>query len=297
MADPMKVIEGDYEHDKDRELDSEIASARAEGSKRVEKTLKKGAKTGEAVTVAQVEIVDPEKARENLDRALKIVQRYIPFDEKDLYFKQFPGNIVGEEVEGKIYADPIMLMHPAERIAHLLLHEFGHVDVDNEAVVEAYTRELLKDAALISGEGSSLKVTEKYEVALKSYYEYCKRISGTEDLSYAIKATYDSYKAENYEEIYERYEEAYINNFETEEEKDEAFKLFEEVFPELKVYRNGRYNVRKVERVEAEAKEAEGVEPEAAAGKTEPAAEDIAKEGVDETLEEVKRAPGGELAA
>ena len=102
-----------------------------------------------AETKAALAENNPEVAK-NLERVLKIVGRYLNFDENDIYFKNFSGDTVGEATRKGVIIDPIMLMHPANRLAHVLIHEILHAkgDVENDGLVEACTKTLLESSGL-----------------------------------------------------------------------------------------------------------------------------------------------------
>ncbi|MBI2634729.1 hypothetical protein HYW82_03630 [Candidatus Peregrinibacteria bacterium] len=95
-------------------------------------------------TVGGKEIVDPEQASQNLNRALAMVKAKIGDDVEidlgDIYFQVFDGNVVGESKEDGTFVDPIMLMHPVMRLVHVLAHELAHRknEIQNEALVEAF---------------------------------------------------------------------------------------------------------------------------------------------------------------
>lgn len=186
--------------------------------------------------------VDPKVAYANLKEALKIVKgKGFKVKKGDVYFASLPGQEVGEATPEGITIDPIMLMHPAARLAHVIAHEIAHVGgrVDPEGLVEAYVR--------LSGFGESggLEATKKYEEALENFYllvdKLCGEDSEDKDKVKMINKLYKLYYNEKYEEIYDLFEENYMNNLVTDKEKDDAFKLFGEVFPELHV-RGGRFD-------------------------------------------------------
>jgi len=226
---------------------SEADDLRMETSKRVKKALKKASKTGESVPVSGVEISDSVRAYRNLQAALSHVENMTGFTGKDLYFAKFEGETVGEAKEGKIIIDPIMLMHPAHRLAHVIVHEYCHGnDVENEGLVEARTRALMQKSGLLVEEGGELKTTEAYDVALANFYEFVEKVADGKDISAVVEDVYQLYYSGNYEAIYEMYEEKCMDGLKSDEERNEAFEFFETVFPELAVKRAGLYSVREI---------------------------------------------------
>lgn len=222
-----------------------IEHVRSETFKYVEKALKKASKSGEAVDIAGVEITDPAQAYENLQAALKIVKKDFPFSKDDLYFRKFEGETVGEAVGKKrVDTDPIMLMHPSHRFAHVIDHELGHKggDIENEGVVEAYTRVLMEKSGLAVGGDEGLVSTKKYEEAVENFHQFAQRVAEGKSLSDTVVEIYKLYYSGNYEAIYEMYEKRYMEEkCKTDKERDNAFNFFETVFPELKVSDDGWY--------------------------------------------------------
>lgn len=225
---------------------SEADDLRKKTSKRVEKALKKASKTGESVFVSGVKISGPVRAYKNLQVALSHVENMTGFTGKDLYFAKFEGETVGEAREGKVIIDPIMLMHPVHRLAHVIVHEYCHGnDVENEGLVEARTRALMQKSGLLIEEGDELKTTEAYDAAVANFYEFVEKVADGKDISAVVEKVYQLYYSGNYEAIYEMYEEKCMDG-KSDEEKDKEFEFFETVFPELVVKRAGLYKVREI---------------------------------------------------
>ncbi len=208
--------------------------------------MKKNSKTGESVSVSDVEISDPARAYRNLQAALSHVENMTGFTGKDLYFAKFEGKTVGEAREGKIIIDPIMLMHPVHRLAHVIVHEYCHGnDVENEGLVEARTRALMQKSGLLI-EGDELKTTEAYDVAVANFYEFVEKVANGKDISAVVEEVYQLYYSGNYEAIYEMYEEKWLDGLESDKKSDEEFEFFKTVFPELKTNRDALYKVREI---------------------------------------------------
>ena len=174
------------------------------------------------------------------------MEKMTGFTGKDLYFKMFEGETVGEAKEGKVIIDPIMLMHPVHRLAHVIVHEYCHGnDVENEGLVEARTRALMEKSGLLI-EGDELKTTEAYDVAVANFYNFANRVADGKDIPAVVEKIYGLYYSGNYEAIYEMYEKRYMNGLKNDEERNEAFEFFETVFPELAVKRAGLYSVHEI---------------------------------------------------
>lgn len=173
--------------------------------------------------------VNPEKAYANLQEALGLVKQHfgktLKIDLNDIQFRQFHGNLVGESTEKGTFVDPAMLMHPAMRLAHVIAHELAHKnkDITNEAVVEGFVH-------LFFGHDGAEHV---YEKAVEGFEEFAKRFDKNGDVKAGTEKVYKLYYKGNFEKIYEGYEENYMNGLETIAEKQKAFELFKEVFPEL----------------------------------------------------------------
>lgn len=222
----------------EEEPEAAVEEVRSETFKHTEKALKKAQKGGEAVDVADVEIADPAAAYENLKTALMIVNKHFKVSMDDLYFKKFEGATVGEALGDGVEVDPIMLMHPAHRLAHVIMHELAHKggDIENEGAVEAYTRLMMEKSGL--GDDDFL-TTPAYDDAVGSFHEFAEKVSGGKDLAVMVEKIYKLYYSENYESIYEMYERCCMKG--SDEENAEAFRFFEKVFPELKVNQDGWY--------------------------------------------------------
>ncbi len=213
----------------------EVDSSVEETSGKVKKALKKASGRGAPATVAEVEGIDPEVALSNLDVALKFVKQMVPFSENDLYFTKFGGQTVGEHRGGKkVAVDAIMLMHPASRLAHVIVHEYCHGnDVENEGLVEARTKALLDKSGLLV-EGDGVETTDKYDVALANFHEFAGRVGEGRDMAEVVEEIYNLYYSGNYESIYEMYEKKYMDG-KSDDGRNEALEDFEAVFPELSI--------------------------------------------------------------
>lgn len=122
----------------------EVEDQREVVASRAKETLADG---GEMVAGRKV---DPEKAFANLEQALGLVNDRVGhltggIDLSKLHFRFFEGNIIGESMgNGEIHIDPIMLMHPAVRMAyaisHELFHQNGKVKIENvtDAMAKIY---------------------------------------------------------------------------------------------------------------------------------------------------------------
>lgn len=226
-------------------LEAGVEVGMDETSKDVKSALKRASGKGKAVSIANVQIADPDRAYENLKAALGYVKKMVHFSERDLYFTKFGGQTVGElKKDGKVQIDAIMLMHPACRLAHVIVHELSHSgDVENEGLVEARTRVLLQKAGLLV-EDDGVKTTEAYDDALSNFHEFARRVGGDKETGTVVEEIYKLYYSGKYETIYEMYEKKYIERLRSDEGRNEALEFFEIVFPELSVQRDGCFEVR-----------------------------------------------------
>lgn len=179
--------------------------------------------------IADQKIANPEQAYANLQSALSKVKEYfagtLKIDLADIKFQKFHGDIVGESKESGTFIDPIMLMHPAIRLAHVMSHELAHQNntIQNEGLVESFVDQFFGDNGIEHG----------YDEALKNFAEFAKRFDSSGDAKLATRKIYELYYQENFESIYKSYHDNYVKNLKTDKEKDEAFQLFRTVFPEL----------------------------------------------------------------
>lgn len=211
----------------------------------VEKALKKAKRRKEPAVISGRVIDDPAQALLNLEGALITVKKHLKVDKSSLFFSNFSGQTVGEADETGTYVDALQLMHPAERLAHNIGHEVAHMKgrVDSEGLVEAYLRAI----GVIQGEGNAIETTAKYDKMLEQFNEFVDRARGKKDPKAFVKKIYDLYYRKKDESIFRFYEKNYIRGLKTEEEKGQAMRDFEEVFPELSVkLDSGNYEVTRI---------------------------------------------------
>ncbi len=221
-------------HDKPAEAGGHVADSQKVTAERALKLLKAGVEGEDArgkakQEIAGEEIFDPERAYHNLEHALHVVKSYFGETMKvkldDVHFKKFHGNMVGESTAEGSFIDPIMLMHPAMRLAHVIAHETAHDKkrVLNEGLVEGYVH------LWFGHDGAE----HTYEKSVGKFQEFAKRFDKKGDVKESTKRIYELYYSGHFEEIYEEYEKNHIAGLATEAEKDQAFAFFREVFPEL----------------------------------------------------------------
>lgn len=217
-------MEGKEMETGEQPVDSAVRITLAESLK-----VLRSADSNKAVDVVGQRAGKPEDAYKKLEEALKYVKAYfgktfkINLDE--ISFKKFEGDIAGESTEHGAFINPIMLMHPAMRLAHVIAHELAHnkAQIMNEALVESYVHEFFGE----DGMG------DKYELAVDQFREFAKKCSGKESSKKAVEKMYELYYSGRFEKIYEMFEKNYMKGLKTDAEKDEAFEKFREVFPEL----------------------------------------------------------------
>ncbi len=184
---------------------------------------------GEAVDVAKQRVGKPEEAYKKLQEALKHVKKYfgkvLKINLDEISFKKFAGNRVGESTEAGAFIDPIMLLHPAIRLAHVIAHELAHnkKKIMNEGLVESYVH------AFFGEDGTN----HTYEDATAKFEEFAEKCTNKGDAKETTKKMYEFYYTGRFEKIYEMFEKNYLSGLKTDAEKDAAFKLFRVVFPEL----------------------------------------------------------------
>ncbi|MEK7672267.1 MAG: hypothetical protein AAB373_00125 [Patescibacteria group bacterium] len=201
------------------------------------------------VEIAGVKVEDPVKAYENLEGALKVVEGYFgsrhDIKLEEIHFEKLPGNQVGEAKEDGIYIDPVMMMHPMRRLAHVMAHEFAHdkKNIMNEQLTESYVELWFK------GEGDE-DIEHGYEKAMESFKEFAEVFDKNGDLQKGILRIYDLYYKHDFHTLYKEFEVNHLNKLETEEKKDEAFTLFQTAFPELSYVadeeKSGKFGLRKL---------------------------------------------------
>ncbi len=138
-----------------------------------------------------------EQAQDNLDKALALLRPHFPtVDTTKIKFRKMSGNDVGKATAGgDVEIDPIMLLHPVARLAHVLAHELTHLDADtdSEGLVEGYLHRIG-----LTDDGGQL--TEKYDKALEDFYKVAQVINP--DINKATDEIYENYKNQRYEAIY-----------------------------------------------------------------------------------------------
>lgn len=218
------------------ESEEVIRSGKELSFKKTKKALAKAVKNKETMIIAGREITDPTAALarlESVELLLKNIKVYYPdapieIRKNDIYFQKFEHDeAMGEATDNKVFLDSIILMHPIERILHLVLHESLHKqgNVPNDALIEGY----LKTCGIIS---DGLEVTEEYKTAQEKFYLLMQRMTAEgEDLKDTVIFVSQLYFNEKYSDIYKLYLDKTIGKTFTEETD-----LFWDVFPELDVY-------------------------------------------------------------
>lgn len=216
-------------------------------AERALKLLKGGVEAGaarhaERQEIAGQKVMEPLRAYNNLQEALKLVRGYfgknLKIDLNDIQFRKFHGHMVGESTKEGTYVDPIMLMHPAMRLAHVIGHELAHKNkkVMNEALVEGYVHSWFGHDDARHG----------YEKAVGKLEEFAKKFGKNEDMKKTVARIYELYYTGRFEEIYQQYAKNNINGLESKKDKDKAFELFREVFPELHYVQNGEFEMKNI---------------------------------------------------
>lgn len=216
MTDELDILESG------EPLDPAVSGAMISGE-RVSKMLEAG-----ETRIADRE-VNPEKAYANLETAMGMVNNRIGditdlIDLKKLHFKFFQGNIVGESLDsGEVVLDPIMLMHPAVRMAYALAHELFHQNkgVRNEALVDAMARIYFPEGVM------------------ESVYESKKMIDFANTAGIKLDELYQMYFRGEYDEMFDMFTEGYgrinkaADNQGMNAMVETALQEFRSLFPEL----------------------------------------------------------------
>lgn len=168
--------------------------------------------------------VDPEKAFANMETAMGLVNTKIGhitdlLTLQNLHFKFFEGDIVGESLDsGEVVMDPIMLMHPAMRMAYALAHELFHQNkkVRNEALVDAMARIYFPAGVM------------------ESVYDSKKMIDFAATAGIKVEDLYKMYFKGQYDEMFNMYTEGYAKiHGPNEQNMEVALQGFRALFPEL----------------------------------------------------------------
>lgn len=194
--------------------------------------------------VADLEIPDPNAALKNMEEAFRLLPECVKPKPDDVFFKSLPGNKVGESTKEGAKIDPMMLLHPAHRLAHVIAHETAHRKntVPNEGLVEGYLRAV---GVVDTGKDGEPKTTEKYNVALMGFSEFLERISGGQDPKSMAIEIYNLYYKGDYEKIYKMYMK-HVRTLTHGRERDQAVRLFWDVFPELEYDMKGKTQTQSV---------------------------------------------------
>jgi hypothetical protein len=178
------------------------------------------ADTGEKIKIGKME-VDAKEMHRRMEIALATAKEHFQITPDDIYFKSFPGNIVGESSSEGIGIDPVMSLHPIARMIRLLIHELGHDwgRIQNEPLVDLFADALGYE----EGGGAS----EKFEKTKVIFSQFIKTISDGRPAVEVIKEVYHLYYTDQFEKIYELAEAHGQADF------------FWDVFPELKYQSEG----------------------------------------------------------
>ncbi len=201
-------------------------------------TAKENDEAAAPLMIANVEIPDPESTLKNLEEALSLIPACVRPDPKDLFFKSLPGNAVGESTKEGTNVDPIMLLHPARRLAHVIGHEAAHrnLKVPNEGLVEVYLRAI---GLVDDGHADAAKTTPKYDAALAGFSEFLTKMAKDGNTDAVAVEVYNLYYKSDYGKIYEMYNRMHVSTLPP-AEQDGAVKFFWEIFPELEYDKKGQ---------------------------------------------------------
>lgn len=203
-----------------------------------------GKATSAPLMIANVEIPDPKTTLKNLEEALSMIPACVRPDPNDLFFKSLPGKAVGEATREGENVDPIMLLHPANRLAHVIAHESAHkkLQVPNEGLVERYLRAI---GVVDDGHADAAKTTPKYDRALAGFSDFLTKMAkGGNNDAIAIEV-YNLYYKSDYHAILEMYRKLHVDTL-APAEKDKAEAFFWEVFPELEYDNKGQTQAQSV---------------------------------------------------
>lgn len=232
-------LAGLMKQEKAANSDEEVKTGTAVKLKAVLKDLKSA--KGKETVIAGLKIVDTKKALANLEAFLGHMGKF-KFSLEDSYFQPFfSDTVVAESRKSGTYYDPIVLMHPLARFVRTGFHEYNH-DNDrnqNEALVDADAEVKAKKCGILDDDS---ELTAEHEEAKANFYLFIERIDEGKGIDATVEEVFQLYYNERFEKIYELYEESYINKL-PEDERDQAFKFFNLVFPELEVKEDGQYHL------------------------------------------------------
>lgn len=231
------LIEGPWEKPQEAEAEvKDLAEMSGENAMKVlEDAVNKHEKAANdnvewpVLRLAGEKIANPKEALQNFWRALNEIRKFpkAKFDFKlnEMFFKQMAGNKVGEATEKGIVIDPVMLMHPAARLAQVIAHEVTHNKklIMNEALVEAYVERFFGKTGL----------EHVYDKAVEQFEEFARRFDKGGDGKRGTEDIYNLFYNGRFGEIYDTYKKNYVDGLKTDGEQDKALDFFSEVFPEL----------------------------------------------------------------
>lgn len=191
-----------------------------------------------------------------VERAARIIKSVDPtFDLNNIEIVQLQGKAVGKAVGSKILLDAWLILHGSEEeIVHTFGHEKAHEGgaISDEALVEAETRRRLKESGVDVG---GVELTDKYDAELQAFYEMVSHLveKGLGSADLVIKYLYTLCLNKDAEAVFELYDKEYISakdpdtgDEKTDDEKLEAYELFEKAFPMMAVNKNGHFDLSEV---------------------------------------------------
>lgn len=187
------------------------------------------AKKQDSVDIAGETVIDPKQAHEKFVEALKLVRQYfgdhLDIDLNDITFQKLAGEQVGESTDTQTLVDPKIFRHPAYIIASVLAHELMHEhnEIQNEGMVQACVEAVF----------GKNKIEHKYGELVENFEIFAAQFDKDGDKNRGCAKIIKLYKAKKFERIYTRYLKTYVKKLKTPEEKIEARKFFQTVFPEL----------------------------------------------------------------
>jgi hypothetical protein len=183
------------------------------------------------------------EAATNFKQACELVKIYgkdVAFKLEDLTFESLSGNMVGESRSDGTYLDPEMLRYSPIIQAKIIYHELRHSNKQmmNEGVSEG-------GAELKFGKDTA---THPYVEQVAKYLDFAEMFDAGNNANSGDNKIFELYIARDFEGIYSTYEENHIDALE-DDEKDQAFDFFTEVFPELRYggKKPGYFDLKEVE--------------------------------------------------
>jgi len=224
-------------------IDPALKIKQGDTSEKVEAILKTASETGQEVSIEgrEQKIRNTLEAYRQYRESFRRLEMYLPdykIKEDMVVFRNLPGEAIGEEREGELVIDPVLLLHPTYRIANILSHVIAHEELHKQGIKgDGWIEWYLQKIDLVKGDANGdIQLTDEYENALNNTSAFIEMLSHStaRPQNEIGEIIHNLYLQEDYTGMFNFFKNNCIDTFDSQEDKDKAFDIFHKAFPELR---------------------------------------------------------------